>query len=190
MALTFHYLNRMVNVFLTESPLPPGLPAQARPTARLLLGRLMRPAARRTAEPGRSLPLLPAAPLPPDLSWSTGSRTVAEALARATAAVELAGRRSVPMPVRELVLARLASWDGRPPALGRDWLEDAVAGVRAAERPAARLALLAAQASYRVEESTVDAYRAGAGDRAVVELVSWAGLAAARRETARTAGNL
>ena len=35
---TFHYLNRMVNIFLTDSPLPANLPAAARSNAGRVLG--------------------------------------------------------------------------------------------------------------------------------------------------------
>nr|WP_311132382.1 carboxymuconolactone decarboxylase family protein [Nonomuraea gerenzanensis]SBO95865.1 alkylhydroperoxidase like protein, AhpD family [Nonomuraea gerenzanensis] len=73
-AVTFHYLNRMVAVFLGDSPLPPEVPRRARGPALRVFGRLMRPAARRTIPPGESLPLLPAADLPPDLAW--GRRVV------------------------------------------------------------------------------------------------------------------
>jgi AhpD family alkylhydroperoxidase len=112
-AVTFHYLNRMANVFLAESPLPPGAPAAARGGFLRVFGRLMRPAARRVLEPGASLNLLPAAPLPEDLSWAAGNPTIADAFARAAAAVDRAAAGSVPAPVRELVLSRLAGWNGQ-----------------------------------------------------------------------------
>ncbi|HKN99093.1 MAG TPA: carboxymuconolactone decarboxylase family protein, partial [Pseudonocardiaceae bacterium] len=51
-AATFHYLNRMVNVFLAESPLPPGAPDAAKNVARWLLVKVMRPSVRRA--PGLS----------------------------------------------------------------------------------------------------------------------------------------
>jgi len=181
-AVTFHYLNRMVNVFLAESPLPPAVPAAARGGALRLFGRVMRPAARRGFPSGDALDLLPAAPLPADLGWAAGDGSVAGAFARAAAAIEAAGARSVPAPVRELVAARLDAWDGRPPGLSRSWLEDAVAGLGAADRPAGRLALLTAVASYQVDGAVVDAFRADRpDDRALVELTSWASFAAARR---------
>ncbi|WP_214410494.1 carboxymuconolactone decarboxylase family protein [Sphaerisporangium fuscum] len=180
-AVTFHYLNRMVNVFLGESPLPPEVPAGARGGLMRLFGLLMRPAARRSVPPGASLDLLPAAPLPPDLSWA-GTQALAAAFARAAAAAERAGRRSVPQPVRELVVARLEAWTGEPLGPSRAWAAAAVAGLPAAQRPAGRLALLTAMASYQVDQSVVDEFRAGTpDDRALVELTSWASFTAARR---------
>ncbi|MFD0747046.1 carboxymuconolactone decarboxylase family protein [Phytohabitans flavus] len=181
-AVAFHYLNRMVNVFLAESPFPPSLPDGARGVVRRVFGRLLAPMARGDKTPGRSLELLPAAPLPVDLSWAAGSPKVAQAFARAAAAVDAAGERSVPDTVRDLVAARLSSWDGEAPGLTRGWLDGAVSGLPAADRPAGRLALLIVEASYRVTEADVADFRtARPDDRSLVELASWASLAAARR---------
>ncbi|MFC7615889.1 carboxymuconolactone decarboxylase family protein [Actinokineospora soli] len=70
-AVTFHYLNRMVSVFLGDSPLPPAMPASARDTARQVLGKVMRPHAVREHRPGRSLEFLS----PPNArTTSTGPR--------------------------------------------------------------------------------------------------------------------
>jgi hypothetical protein len=88
----------------------------------------------------------------------------------------------VPEPVRDLVLARLASWDGRPVGRSPGWADSAVSGLAAAQRPAGRLALLTALASFQVVPSDVDAFLAEQpGDQALVELTAWASLAAARR---------
>jgi hypothetical protein len=51
-----------------------------------------------------------------------------------------------------------------------------------ADRPAGRLALLTALASYQVDRSVVRQFRAGwPDDSTLVELTAWASLAAARR---------
>ncbi|MFF0309749.1 carboxymuconolactone decarboxylase family protein [Streptosporangium sp. NPDC004379] len=186
-AVTFHYLNRMVNVFLDDSPMPPRLPGGVRRPLERLLGRLMLPAARRAAVPGASPALLPAAP-PADsaygveAAWADAVPHFADAFARASAAAGDYGRRSVPRRVRELVAAELAAWDGGPAGLSRVWATAAADRLPAAERPAGRLALLTALASHQVDRTVVEEFRgAGAGDRELVELTSWAALAAARR---------
>jgi AhpD family alkylhydroperoxidase len=180
-ALTFHYLNRMVNVFLGESLFPQGVPAGARARLLRLIGRLMRPMTRRTRKPGASLELLPTAPLPEDLSWAAGDPDVAGALARAAAAIETAGERSVPKPVRDLVTARLAEWDGRPLGPSRSWADDAVSRLPVAQRPAGRLALLTALASYQVGQTVIDDLRRDQPvDETLIELTSWASMTAAR----------
>lgn len=182
---TFEYLNRMVDVFLPAGLLPRTLPAPVRRGVSQLVGRLVRSGVRGDREPGASLDLLPAAPLPEDLGWAAPAPAVAGAFARAAAAFEAAGRRAVPGRVRELVLAELAAWDGVRRGPGRAWAEEAVARLPAAQRPAGRFALLVALASYQVGPAVVAEFRrAGADDRTLVETAAWAGFAAARHVAA------
>jgi AhpD family alkylhydroperoxidase len=178
----FHFYNRMVNVFLTEVPLPPGAPKMALGPVMWILDRRMRPAARRSYSPGASMELLPAAPLPGDLSWTAGDPAMEDAFARGCAAVDAAGARSVPPSVRNLVMTELESWHGEQRGPSRAWVEDAVSDLPMADRPAGRLALLTALASYQVDRSVIRQFRAGrASDSTLVELTAWASLAAARR---------
>lgn len=180
-AVTFQYYNRMVNVFLRESPFPSHVPESAKPKARQVLGGVLRPSA---AGPraGDSVELLPAVAVPDELAWARANPIVADAFARAYAATEAAGERSVPRSVRDLVLDRLSTWDGRPPGLSRSWVDDAVAGLPAADQPAGRLAMVIALASYQVDEGLVDAFRATApGDETLIELAAWVSMRTARR---------
>jgi AhpD family alkylhydroperoxidase len=184
-AMAFQYLNRMVNVFLTESPLPAAVPAPVAGGMMRMLGRLMRPAALSGAQPGASLTLLPEAELPAGLGWAAGSPSIADAFARAIAAVETAGALVVPEPARELVRGELAGWDGQPRGQRRSWAEDTVAGLPTDSRPAGRLALLTAFAPYQIVPSDIEEFRGGwPGDQDLIALASWASLAAARRVAA------
>lgn len=188
-AVTFHYLNRMVNVFLQDSPLP-AVPARARRGLERVAARIMGGLARRRRRPGESLDLLPAAPSPVEFRWAGGT-VIADALARASAAIEAGGARAVPDQVRSLVLARLADRAGATPGISaRAWTEEAVAGLPDRERPAGRLAMLTAFASYQVTDSVIrDFRRLHPRDDTLVELTAWASLAAARRIGARLAGD-
>jgi AhpD family alkylhydroperoxidase len=189
-AVAFQYYNRMVNVFLRDSPFPSHVPESAKPRARRVLGGVLRPSAKSGPRPGTSLDLLPAAPRPEDLGWARSNAVVADAFARAYAATEAAGARSVPPAVRTLVQRRLAAWDGQAPGLSRSWLEEAVTGLDPADQPAGRLALAIALASYQVDEGLVDAFRRTApGDDTLVELAGWASMAAARRVSTWLAGS-
>jgi AhpD family alkylhydroperoxidase len=181
-AVLLHYLNRMVNVLLREAPMPPGAPAFALGPVKWVLGAAMRRAGSTPAIPGTSLDLLPGAALPADLAWAAGNPNIAAAFARASAAVDLAGARSVPPAVREMVGAELARWDGQPRGISRGWLDAVVTDLATDDRAAGRLALLMAFAAYQVDQPTIDEYRAGhPRDRQLVELAAWASLAAARR---------
>jgi hypothetical protein len=181
-AVTFQYLNRMVNVFLLDSPLPATVPAMARGRAQRMLGRFMGHSARRAHEPGAALRLLPPAAVAPDLLWAVRSPSVGQAFARAAAAIDEAGSRSVPGAVRELVWQRLADWDGRGMGISRAWAAEAVLDLPSSDRAAGRLALLTALASSQVDQSVIDDFRkVSSSDAALVELTSWASMAAARR---------
>ncbi|MFD0692210.1 carboxymuconolactone decarboxylase family protein [Actinomadura fibrosa] len=183
-ALAFHYLNRMVNVFLRDSPFPARTPERLRGGLRRLSGRLLRGPASRALPPGASLDLLPEARLPRDLAWAAGAPHVAGAVARAATVFDEEARRWAPERVRRLVRDELG--EACPP-LGahRIRIADSVEALPPAERPAGRLALLAALASYRTGPADVIAYRNGTGDgQDLVGLVGWAAFTAAGRAVA------
>jgi Carboxymuconolactone decarboxylase family len=181
-AVSFHYLTRMVNVFLSSFLLPPRLGPTARRRFKQGIGRMLAPTLRAYREPGRSLPLLPDAALPACAAWAAASPTVSDAAARSYAAFEAAGVRSVPPGVRELVLRRLSGWRGEETGLQRDWCEELILELPDKERAAARLALLTALASYQVDEEVVGEFRRyRPDDVALVETTAWASFAAARQ---------
>lgn len=181
-AVCFHYLNRMVNVFLDDSPLPGEIPAAARGAADAFFSRFLGAVAAKPAEPGTSLALLPPEPLPSDLRWSAGNTVIASAFARAAAAIDAGARDSVPEGVAALVNSRLSTWDGQPTGPSRAWVEEAIIGLPESERAAGRLALLTAMASYQVDEAVVAEFqRVHRDDKTLIEVASWASMAAARR---------
>ncbi|MEU8004461.1 carboxymuconolactone decarboxylase family protein [Catellatospora sp. NPDC049111] len=178
-AVTFHYLNRMVNVFLPDSPLPPAVRGTARQAMGRVAARLLGALARGRVAPGGSAGLLPAAELPADLAWARGRPSVAAAFGAAAAAFDEAGR-SLPDEVRELVSAQAARLpDGGPGLHAQDWLDGAVSALTPEHRGMARLALLTVFASYRVTPAVV-AEAGLADDGALVGLTAWSSMAAAR----------
>ncbi len=184
MAVTFEYVNRMNNVFLPESPIPARVPGLARNQVRRTLGGVAAPG-KRTTEPGGSLGLLPDAQLPEDLAWAAGHATIAGAFARASAVIESAGARPLPLHVRELVQSQL-SGDAAHIGLSRSWVDHAVAQLPVGDRAVAKLALLTALASFQVDAEVVaSARRACADDAALIDVTAWASLAAARRAASR-----
>jgi AhpD family alkylhydroperoxidase len=178
-ALTFHYINRMVSALLDERLLPGGaLHGLAARAAGLYFARAVRGRRR----PGASLGFLPDAPLPSDLAWASGSPSLAGALARFVAVVEEEGGRALPAAVRRLVSASLADWHGEDRGLSLAWLVDELEPLGAPDRPAGRLALLAAYQPQRVSADLVASLRqAGADDHSLLGALAWPSLAAARR---------
>lgn len=191
-AIAYHFINRMVNVFLDESPMPVKIRSVALKNA---VGRMMgRVVGRRLvaidAQPGRSLALLPDAALPPEFNWAQRNPAVAGALARFAHAIEDHGQRVLPASVRRLVEDRLAAWNGEEPELGLQWLDRIIAPLDSAgEQAAARLALLTALASYRVDEAIVDEFKSHyPREMDLVAVTAWASFKAVQRLSTWIAG--
>ena len=180
-AVTFHYLNRLVNALLIESPLPRSRWQRhvvQRGAALVLRGRMRRP-----VPSGESLRFLPEteAGVPEDLGWTQTSPPIAEAFARFAAVADAAGARVVPASVRELVCDRLSVWDGADPGMSRAWLADVLRTLDLAFHPAARLLLPVAFASYQIDEAVIAAFRAAhPGDDALVSALVWGAFTTAR----------
>ncbi len=180
-AVAFHYINRMVDIFLDETPLPSNR-GWLKGTLKRMAGWYFSRAARRQKPAGTSLALLPEAELPADLGWAAASPTVAGAFARWSAVVERAGQDALPAGVRAFVREYIAAWNGESPGLSRNWMEKAVTGLADAEKPAAHLALLSALAPYQIDENTIAAFRTQQpGDDKLIAATAWASFTAARR---------
>ena len=186
-AVLFHYVNRPVSVLLDDSPLP-GASRLFKRGVVWVAGRRFRRFVRAAPTPGATVDLLPAAPLPPEFAWASASPAIADAWARFCAVVEDHGKAALPPAVRAAVARRLEHWVGEDPGLGLAWLDEALPRIHAADRPAGRLAMLAALAPYRVGEDVVREYLEANGDARLVAAVCWPALAAARRVAAWLGG--
>jgi len=180
-AVAFHYINRMVDIFLDETPLPSNR-GWLKGTLKRMAGWYFSRAARRQKTIGTSLTLLPEAELPVDLGWAAASPTIAGAFARWAAVIEIAGQETLPANVRAVVREHVAAWNGESPGLSRNWVETAITGLADSEKPAARLALLTALAPYQISENTIAAFRAHEPeDEKLIAATAWASFTAARR---------
>ncbi|MDG4793444.1 carboxymuconolactone decarboxylase family protein [Micromonospora sp. WMMD1082] len=185
-AMMFHYINRMVTVYLGESPLLP-IPRGGHALARRMAVRIFGHFARVGLPAGLATELLPAAPAPEDLAWAATGSAMADALARGFHAVDRAGTAAIPSQVRAVVATGLDDPDATPPGLLiDDWLAGHLTGVAPADRPLARLALLTAWAPHRVTDTDLaDLRAAGLDDAALIRVTAWSSLAAARRIAVR-----
>ncbi len=179
-AIAFHYINRMVNVFLGEMFLP--VPAALKGLTRRLFGATVgKRFVSRSVRPGDSLQFVPQAKLPDDLSWAASNPAVAGAFAGFAEVVESAGEAVLPEPVRVLATDYVQAWHGEAMGLSRRWVEDAVVEVKEEHRAAARLALLTALASYQVDASVVEGFQSHCPDDAqLIAATAWASFTAAR----------
>jgi hypothetical protein len=82
------------------------------------------------------------------------------------------------------VAVRLSTWSGQEPRLWDSWIDTAIQPLPELLRPQARLAMLAAFASYQVDLHALNAARSlpgAAGDAVLVGTAAWASFAAARQ---------
>ncbi len=182
-AVWTHYINRMVKVFLGERLLPLASdPLGVRTAVERMGGWYFARFIRRPSRPGSTGRMLPEVDLPGDLSWAAASPAIARAYAAFAAAAEKAGKAALPVEVRECVERSLCTWNGADPGPGRDWLEAPLGKIKDAWKPAARLALLAAFAPYRVDPELIGSVRMrNPGDEHLLGSTAWASLAAARK---------
>jgi len=179
--VAFHYINRMVHVFLDDSPLL-NLPATKR-VQRRLVGLGLRRAVRKNKQIGISLQLLSGVgTLPPAFCWAKNNLHLSEALIRWSTAIEQAGIQVLSANARRIVRGYLANWKGDAMPMGVQWLEEMLKNVPEAILPEVRFLLLVSLASHRLTPQEVAQFRDyHPSDNELVVATSWAGYMAACR---------
>ncbi|MFC9245517.1 carboxymuconolactone decarboxylase family protein [Streptomyces sp. NPDC057136] len=170
-ALAFHFINRIVSSLLTEDMLPGG--AQRYRLVRSAAGRSLARTVRRELRPGTSLALLETEGAEP--AWAAGT-PVGTAFGVLRSAAHL-GAGLLSDEDAAFVRESVAGWDGITPLpLSGAELPDR------AERPGARLALLAARAPYRITDEDVAAWRVPPfTDHCLVHLIAFGAICAVER---------
>lgn len=182
-AVLYHYINRVVSVFLEDSPV--ALPGMMTGAGQKITHASFKFFGRRITkinpEPGQSVGQT-SAKLPAEFSWAASNPDVARAMAYFASTAENAGHEAVSETVRALVTAHLAEWRGEKPPLSRAWVEELVTSMPSKDKPAARLALMVARAPWQIDDSLVNDFRKGTpDDKALLQTVAWASFAATRR---------
>lgn len=169
-ALAFHFINRVVSSLLSEQMLPGGLEKYR--LVRRTAGRSLAATVRRDLRPGTSLTLLGTAGEAPP--WAAGSPVGTAYGALLSAARQGAGLLSDEDAA--FVRQSVAGWDGVAPLPLNAPLPSR------AERPGARLALLAARAPYRITDEDVAAWRLPPfTDHCLVHLIAFGAICAVER---------
>lgn len=180
-AVFYHYINRMVNVLLSETPLPSNRTWLKRPLKRVA-SLIFSRAIKRPKTAGDSLRFLPEAELPADLSWTETAPNVAGAFARFAAVVEDVGSFALSPEVRHYVEEQIYAWNGEFPEFSRSWVEQVIKELTGPPRVAVRLTLLTAIAPYQVDEEVVLAFRKSfPEDSKLLGAIAWASFTAARK---------
>ena len=180
-AVFYHYINRMVTILLTETPLPSNRSWLKRPLKKLA-SLLFSEAVRRTIPRGESLRFLPEADLPPDLSWSKQVPTIAQAFACLASTIDSVGIRTLSPEVCKLIQEQVRTWKGEDPGLSRGWTEHKIRGLGEASQAAGRLTLLTALAPHQVDDETILNFQTYfPEDEELLGALAWASFTAARK---------
>jgi AhpD family alkylhydroperoxidase len=183
-AASFHYIDRMVQVFLPEGPAR--LPA----TLRWLRGTTIRVAGTVAGKrimavdvpSGGAVGSLPEASPSPEFGWTAPRPALAAAFGSLETVIEGLGNDVLAQPVRDLVHERVAAWNGQEPGISRSWVEDAVGTLDTKDQSAGRLALLVAFAPYQIDDAIVANFRRSQPtDTELLAAVSWASFTATRK---------
>ena len=177
----YHYINRIVNVFLGKTPLPSNH-SWLKGILKIVSGRLFSRAVNRPKSPGDSLKFLPKADLPRDFSWSKGKPNVSEAFARFASVFEEIGNVTIDPKIRICVEEYIDCWKGKTPGISKNWVKAPIKKITGPNRIAAQLALLTAITPYQVDEKLVSDFKNYfPDDIKLLSLVSWANFLAAKK---------
>lgn len=180
-AVFFHYIDRMVNVLLSETPLPSNH-RWLKNTLKLIAGIFFSRDIRRSKPSGDSLKLLPEADLPADLNWAKTNPTIAGAFARFAAVIEEVGTYALSPKICNCVQKYIQAWNGEDLGTSRQWVEQAISGFDDVSKAAGRLSLFASLAPYQVDEGIVLAFRRHfPEDDKLLGALAWASFTIARR---------
>ncbi len=173
-ALVTHFINRVVSSLLNENLLPGRLRESY--LVRRVAGRALERAVRVHPRGGESLPLLGGVAPGVSPAWAEKSPAgVAYAALRSAAG---AGGALLGSRAWESVLSGISCWNGDDPVA----IDERVSALPAAERPGARLALLAALDPHGITDADVAVWRATRPkDADLIRLIAFGAMAAVER---------
>lgn len=181
MAVFYHYINKMANIFLTETPLPLNV-SWMKMTLKRIAGWYFSLAARRSKSYGKSLKFIPDAKLPKEMAWANGSTTISKAFAGFAAVIDEAGNSILTDEVRQCVEKYIHSWNGEDPGMSRQWVEQAIQELDEENKPVGRLVLTASIAPYQVDEQMITSFRhIYPSDKALLGAISWGSFTVSKR---------
>jgi AhpD family alkylhydroperoxidase len=181
MAVFYHYINKMVSVFLSETPLPLNV-SWMKLVMKRFAGWYFSLSARRVKSYGDSLKFIPDARLPEDMGWAEGSSPISKAFAGFAAVVNEIGAEILPEEVRQCVQEYIHSWNGEHPEMNRHWVDQAAQGLNNEIKGIARLVLTASIAPYQVDEQMIVSFRnAFSTDDALLGALAWGSFAVAKK---------
>jgi AhpD family alkylhydroperoxidase len=177
----YHYINRIVNVLLNETPLPSNH-SWLTGILKIIASRFFHKAIMRPKTPGESLKFLPRAKLPVEFSWAKHNLIVKEAFASFSSVVVEVGNSTIDAETRLVVNKYIDSWRGEKPGVSKSWVKEPTKNLMSSKKVSARLALLTAVAPYQIDESIIQNFKSYfPEDKKLLGLLSYASFLAAKK---------
>ncbi len=175
-ALTFHYINRMVNVFVTEYPLPlPRYLNWLKPTISSFFKNTA--AANITsikALPGQSLKWLTPNEETTEFLWTESNIHIKNSFLSFDKLINHTGENVIPSNVRRIVLNYLADWTGNNPGFGNEWIDNLTKGLILSEKVIAQFILLIATMPYKIMNHHIhELKKIGVENEKLLTIASW-----------------
>jgi len=181
MAVLYHYINKMVSIFLSETPLPSNR-GWLKGTLKRIAGWYFSFSVKRSKSQGESLKFLPASELPLNLIWSQDSPYVGRAFAQFYAVIDEIGKNSLADSIRDCIQKFVNAWNGEHPGMSRQWAEKAVQDLDDKLKEAGRLVLVSAIAPYQVDEQMIVRFRdIYPKDETLLGALAWGSFTVAKR---------
>ena len=183
-AVAFHYLNRMVSVFLDKKmmPVPDLLDGMSEVMAKIMMGGMVRKSKHLTS--GDSLKLLPDADalLAWAPQWAESNPNVLGSLSGWSSTIEVVVRLHFDESFINSVSEQIDEWVGGAAPLNSQAHEEDNKAFSQSDLPCAELALCTVYSPYKVTDAMLEGALQSAGSRqALLALVAWAAYRAARR---------
>ncbi|HAA16538.1 MAG TPA: hypothetical protein DCE41_34455 [Cytophagales bacterium] len=176
----FHYLNRMVTLFLGATILPMNVPmmkGMMKKMAAMMFSKVLKTKKEgRTLADGETLDLFQQYPM----HWANSNTRVHYALAKAQQTTQALAKDYLPEEIRSFVVSQIQAWDGQDLESTRE-MEAALLKVEEEYRDVARVLLHTAMCDYRVQGKDIQLLKEhfGGKDEAALVLTSWVSMVAA-----------
>jgi len=183
-AMVFHFINRMVSIFLSPSPMP--VPVKSKAMRKIAVRVFGSTIAKKIVNRGATEKPLQESDsfvqIPEDFKWALPCERIALAFAHFAELMEQQEAKYIPFAVASMVHKQLDLWQGEDMPMGHDWVNKLIADLNDRDKRIAKLALLTAFAPHQVDEATVHEFQAVCpGDKALLGVTAWASFMAVRK---------
>ena len=176
-ALTFHSINRLVNIFLAESPLPGILGSKPlkKIVLRLASKTMIKSIVRKKADASDALQFIERHAVQGHLHWAQAVPAYATVLAAEEFLLTEIERDLIPAVSGRLLKEKVSRWQGEDLPMGKAWLSGMLKDIDEKEKPIAKMMFLAVFAPYTVTEEDIQEFReVNSSDKDLVEICFWA----------------